>query len=63
MIALHTPEGIVLYANDFKLDDTPIVGLKPNYEKLKEIAKDIFNESIKELEKDLNEVVKKVEKA
>jgi len=40
MIALHTDEGVVLYANDFKLDDSPILGKKPNYEKLKEIAKE-----------------------
>ncbi len=40
MIALHTDEGIVLYANDFKFDENPILGKKPNYEKLKEIAKE-----------------------
>jgi ribonuclease J len=40
MIALHTPEGVVLYANDFKLDNTPILGLPPNYETLKKIAKE-----------------------
>jgi len=40
MIALHTPEGIVLYANDFKLDDTPILGLPPNYDLLKKISKE-----------------------
>lgn len=40
MIALHTGEGIVLYANDFKLDNTPILGKKPNYEKLEEIGKE-----------------------
>jgi ribonuclease J len=40
MLALHTDEGIVLYANDFKFDDNPILGKKPNYEKLKEIAKE-----------------------
>ncbi len=39
LIALRTPEGAVLYANDFKLDNTPILGKKPNYEKIKEIAK------------------------
>ena len=39
MMALHTPEGVVLYANDFKLDDTPILGLPPNYTALKRIAK------------------------
>jgi ribonuclease J len=40
MIALHTPEGIVLYANDFKLDDNPILGLPPNYELLKKLSKE-----------------------
>ena len=40
MIALHTPEGVVLYANDFKLDNTPILGLPPNYELLKKLAKE-----------------------
>jgi len=40
MIALHTPEGVVLYANDFKLDNTPILGLPPNYDLLKKIAKE-----------------------
>ncbi len=39
LLALHTNEGVVLYANDFKLDNTPILGKKPNYEKIKEIAK------------------------
>ncbi|MCF7910428.1 RNase J family beta-CASP ribonuclease [Candidatus Pacearchaeota archaeon] len=38
MIALHTPEGIVLYANDFKLDNTPVLGLPPNYNALKKIS-------------------------
>lgn len=40
MMALHTPEGVVLYANDFKLDNTPILGNPPNYELLKKIAKE-----------------------
>lgn len=39
IIAVHTPEGIVLYANDFKLDNTPILGEPPNYARLKELAK------------------------
>ncbi len=43
LIALHTPEGVVLYANDFKLDNNPILGKPPNYKKLKEIA----NEGVK----------------
>jgi len=40
MLALHTPEGVVLYANDFKLDNTPILGLPPNYDALKQISKE-----------------------
>jgi ribonuclease J len=40
MIALHTPEGIVLYANDFKLDDNPVLGLPPNYDLLKKLSKE-----------------------
>src|SRR3989344_4696987 len=40
MLALHTDEGVVLYANDFKFDNNPILGQKPNYEKLREIAKE-----------------------
>lgn len=34
MAALHTPYGIILYANDFKLDNRPVIGKKPNYELL-----------------------------
>jgi ribonuclease J len=40
MVALHTDEGVVLYCNDFKFDNNPIVGKEPNYELLKEIAKE-----------------------
>jgi len=40
MLALHTDEGVVLYANDFKFDNNPILGKKPNYAMLKEIAKE-----------------------
>ncbi len=39
LIAVHTPEGIVLYANDYKLDNTPIMGDKPNYKRLKELSR------------------------
>ncbi len=38
-IAVHTPEGIVIYANDFKLDNTPIMGEGPNYKRFKELSK------------------------
>jgi ribonuclease J len=40
MIAIQTPKGAIIYANDFKLDDTPVVGLKPNYKRLREISKE-----------------------
>ncbi len=39
MVALHTPEGIILYANDFKFDNFPTLGKKPNYARLKELGK------------------------
>ena len=39
IIAVHTPEGVVLYANDYKLDNTPVFGNKTNYKRLKELAK------------------------
>ena len=39
LVAVHTPDGTVLYANDYKLDDTPVLGDKPNYKRLKEISK------------------------
>ena len=39
IVAVHTPEGVVLYANDYKLDNTPVLGDKPNYPRLKELAK------------------------
>lgn len=37
IIAVHTPEGTVVYANDFKLDDTPTHGAKTNIDALKKI--------------------------
>jgi len=40
LVAVHTPKGVVLYANDFKLDDNPVLGLKPNYKRLREISRE-----------------------
>lgn len=40
MIAVHTKEGTVLYANDFKFDNHPVVGKKPNMKRLKELGQD-----------------------
>ncbi len=39
MAAIHTKYGTILYANDFKFDNYPVLGKKPNYERLKEIGK------------------------
>ncbi len=39
MIALHTKEGIILYANDFKFDLNPTLGKKPNFKRLEELGK------------------------
>ena len=36
--ALHTPYGIIIYANDYKLDDHPILGRTPNYEHFKKLG-------------------------
>lgn len=40
MIAVHTEKGVVIYANDFKFDNTPILGKKPNYARLKQLARE-----------------------
>jgi len=40
LVAVHTPQGVIVYANDFKMDDTPVLGNKPNYASLKRIAKE-----------------------
>ena len=39
LIAVHTPNGIIAYANDFKLDNSPVFGDKPNYKRLKELSR------------------------
>ncbi len=39
MVALHTKYGIIMYANDFKFDNHPVIGKKPNYHKLEELGK------------------------
>ena len=38
MIVLHTPYGKIVYANDYKFDPQPVLGKKPNLERLKEIG-------------------------
>ena len=39
-VALHTPEGIILYACDFKIDRTPTLGELPDFKRLKQIGRD-----------------------
>jgi ribonuclease J len=39
LVAVHTPQGIILYANDYKLDNAPVFGSKPNYRRIKELAR------------------------
>ena len=38
MVAVHTPDGIVLYTGDFKFDMTPLLGKAPNLKRLKELG-------------------------
>lgn len=38
MIALHTKHGVVLYSTDFKFDNSPVLGPKSNYQRLKQLG-------------------------
>jgi len=38
LVAIHTKYGVILYANDFKLDLHPTLGKKPDFKRLKEIG-------------------------
>jgi len=40
IVVIHTPYGKVIYANDFKFDQYPVLGTKPNIDRLKEIGKE-----------------------
>jgi ribonuclease J len=40
VIAVHTPYGTVIYANDFKLDNAPTLGDKPNFKRLKQLGEE-----------------------
>ncbi len=35
---IHTPDGTVVYTPDYKLDNTPVIGQKPNMDRLKQLA-------------------------
>ncbi|MBW6451433.1 MAG: MBL fold metallo-hydrolase [DPANN group archaeon] len=40
LIVVHTKEGIATIAYDYKLDNTPVFGEKPDYKRIKEIGKE-----------------------
>ncbi|NLZ30829.1 MAG: RNase J family beta-CASP ribonuclease [Methanomicrobiales archaeon] len=37
---LHTPKGAIIYANDFKLDRTPVLGEPPDFARLRQLGKE-----------------------
>lgn len=39
ILAVHTKKGVYIYATDWKFDNTPVIGNKPNYKRLKELGK------------------------
>lgn len=39
MAAFRGPDGTVLYANDFKFDNSPMMGEKPDYARIRELGK------------------------
>ena len=45
MVLVKTPEGSVVYASDFKLDETPMIGLPTNMKRLNQLQ----NENVKAL--------------
>ncbi|MEM4397790.1 MAG: MBL fold metallo-hydrolase RNA specificity domain-containing protein, partial [Candidatus Woesearchaeota archaeon] len=42
IILIHTPEGKIAYTNDFKFDDSPVMGKPTDYNTLKEIKPKIL---------------------
>jgi ribonuclease J len=40
MIVVHTSEGNLVYALDFKFDDSPGIGRRPDYKRLRDIGKE-----------------------
>ncbi len=39
-IIVHTPDGKVVYTNDFKFDNKPIMGGKPDYKRLRKLGEE-----------------------
>ncbi|MBI2668638.1 RNase J family beta-CASP ribonuclease [Candidatus Woesearchaeota archaeon] len=40
LVVLHTPQGKIVYANDYKFDKSPTLGQPPNFERLKQLGKE-----------------------
>ncbi len=40
LVVVHTPKGRYAYANDFKLDNTPVLGKGPDYERMRELGEE-----------------------
>ena len=40
MPVLHTPQGAIVYSNDYKLDRTPVIGEPPDFGRLRQIGKE-----------------------
>ena len=40
VIAVHTKEGVFLYANEFKMDNTPVFGEKANSNRIRELSRE-----------------------
>ena len=38
--AIHTPKGIIVYANDFKIDRTPTLGEAPDFARLRALGRE-----------------------
>ena len=42
LVAVHTKYGVIIYANDFKLDLQPTLGKKPNFKRMEEISREMY---------------------
>ncbi len=40
IVVIHTPNGSIVYGNDFKFDNDPVLGPKTNYKRLNELGKE-----------------------
>src|SRR3989344_3782320 len=40
IVVVHTPYGKIMYANDFKLDSQPVLGKKPDYDRLNALGQE-----------------------